>query len=168
MTSDEFWSKVARGDSSKCWLWLAATNQSGYGIVGGRPARRAHRVAWEIANGPIPDGLYVCHQCDVRLCCNPGHLFLGTQLENMADRSRKGRQRTAYEAPIVSAALRASVPVLTRRGAHHPKSVFTESIVIEIRRRSMAGESTRQLASRFNVSHGAVKHVVARRTWRHL
>jgi hypothetical protein len=78
-----------------CWLFtLAGGNQFGHGLISiDNEPRGAHRYAWEIANGAIPDGLEVLHRCDVPACCNPTHLFLGTQADNMRDASRKGRLR---------------------------------------------------------------------------
>ena len=88
-----FWSKVAKSeDPDGCWLWTAACFTDGYGVfqVNGR-ARRAHRFAWELTVGPIPDSLFACHRCDTRKCCRPDHLWLGTQADNMRDRDTKGR-----------------------------------------------------------------------------
>jgi hypothetical protein len=85
-----FWAKVDRGDS--CWLWTGVRDHNGYGqIVQDGKLRQAHRVAWELANGPIEDGLYVCHQCDVKACVRADHLFLGTQSDNMRDYADKRR-----------------------------------------------------------------------------
>ncbi len=80
-----------------CMLWTGANNVNGYGRIGYGDGRTvaAHRVAYELANGPIPDDLQVLHKCDVRSCVNPAHLFLGTQADNMQDMSRKGRGRKA-------------------------------------------------------------------------
>lgn len=78
--------------NSGCWLWLAACNRRGYGVFGTKDGPKlAHRVAWETWRGAIPIGLQVCHKCDVPTCINPGHLFLGTHDDNMADKMRKGR-----------------------------------------------------------------------------
>lgn len=77
---------------SGCWIWMRSLYPCGYGIVSlnGKP-RSAHRVSWEVHNGPIPDGLCVLHRCDVKQCINPTHLFLGTKKDNTADMHEKGR-----------------------------------------------------------------------------
>jgi hypothetical protein len=87
---DLFWAKVRRTDG--CWEWTGARLHSGYGKLG-RKGRTyvAHRFAWELVNGAIPDGLFACHRCDNRLCVRPDHLFLGTQKDNIADMLSKGR-----------------------------------------------------------------------------
>ncbi len=85
-----FVSKVAKSDG--CWLWKGKT-MSGYGtVIINQHLFRAHRVAWTIAYGPIPDELCVCHTCDNPRCVRPSHLWLGTQEENQEDKIRKGRQ----------------------------------------------------------------------------
>lgn len=95
--ADRFWEKVQK--TKTCWLWTGA-NLGGkwpYGMLGkpGDPTvlYKAHRLSWELHVGPIPDGLFVLHKCDVPLCVNPDHLFLGTAADNMADMVQKGRAR---------------------------------------------------------------------------
>jgi hypothetical protein len=78
---ERFWAKVDKsGGPSACWLWTASTNK-GYGQleIDGRP-EGAHRIAYKLSIGPIPNGLSVCHSCDNPPCCNPSHLFLGSKL----------------------------------------------------------------------------------------
>jgi hypothetical protein len=98
-TAVYFLSKVDR--SGECWLWKRGRNRRGYGryAVRGRHVA-AHRFSWELHNGPIPDGLFVLHNCpggDNPSCVNPAHLWLGTHEENMADMLAK-RLRAAGEA----------------------------------------------------------------------
>ena len=88
-----FWLKVDKGKRDDCWEWLGAKFSTGYGHIQFHTHTvRVHRLAWEIANGPIPKGMQVLHHCDNRSCCNPNHLFLGVDADNMADRDAKGRQ----------------------------------------------------------------------------
>jgi len=93
---ERFEAKYIPEPNSGCWLWTASCWENGYGqislpntfkIVG------AHVASWMLHQGPIPEGLFVCHSCDMPPCVNPEHLFLGTQKENMQDAARKGRCR---------------------------------------------------------------------------
>lgn len=93
---DLFWSKVDKtlGDDA-CWQWMDGLHMRGYGRMRIKGKREnAHRIAWLIANGgDIPKGLYVCHTCDNRACCNPAHLYLGTPKDNVDDMVTRGRIR---------------------------------------------------------------------------
>jgi hypothetical protein len=83
--------RLAPANENGCILWTGAKKDGGYGKIRiGDSIFAVHRLAWEIANGPIPKDLCVCHKCDVTSCCNPEHLFLGTFADNNADRRAKG------------------------------------------------------------------------------
>jgi len=94
-----FWQRVSPGAPDACWEWQGNRCPSGYGRLGfwlATPVskttpRLAHRIAWEIHNGPIPPGMHVCHHCDNPPCCNPAHLYLGTNVENHRDKALRGR-----------------------------------------------------------------------------
>ena len=86
---DQLWERLDK--SSACWTWTGKRYPTGYGRFG---KHYAHRVAYELAYGPIPEGMHVCHSCDNPPCCNPAHLWIGTPKDNMQDRERKGRGKT--------------------------------------------------------------------------
>lgn len=148
-----FWSKVDKGDGVGCWLWTASLNNGGYGQLSlcRRPCP-AHRISYMIANGPIPDGLFVCHRCDVRRCVNPSHLFLGTAQDNIRDMVEKGRNHV--------------IPALV--GDHSPNSKLKSSDVIAIRRDHAAGASLPELGRRYGVTAQAIWRVVHKINWRHI
>lgn len=95
------WAKVDRSAGPDgCWPFTGSTMHNGYGHLGGEggrgaPTLAAHRVAYEDAVGPIPAGMYVLHTCDNRPCCNPAHLWIGTQGDNLRDMWAKGRRPRA-------------------------------------------------------------------------
>jgi HNH endonuclease len=89
-----YWPKVNVADPNECWNWNAkARHPYGYGrMTAGRGVNlKAHQIGWALENGPIPVGMLICHACDNPSCCNPNHLFLGSQTDNMGDAKRKGR-----------------------------------------------------------------------------
>lgn len=99
----QFWRYVAKGSRSECWLWRGTVlKRNGYGTFW-HPERKqmmlAHRFAWTLTKGEIPTGLKTLHKCDVPACCNPQHLWLGTQLDNMQDMAAKGRRSPDCHTP---------------------------------------------------------------------
>ena len=145
-----FWTFGRKGEG--CWEWAATRDRRGYGRFNiGRTPRLAHRIAWELTNGPIPDGLHACHHCDNPPCVRPDHLFLGTDKDNMQDASRKGR--------LGHAGL---------RGTTNHKARLVPDQVMEIRRRWADGETSRDLGADFGVAEGTVDWIVRGLSWSHL
>lgn len=147
---DRFWSKAKK--SIGCWLWQASRNKEGYGSFWFRDRWcKAHRVAWELTFGkPAPANKEVCHTCDTPSCVNPLHLFLGSHRENMDDMIRKGR-------------------IERSKGSANGRSKLTETNVLQIRALARAGKhKTARLSRIFGVSRTVIKHVVSRKSWKHV
>lgn len=95
--AERFWARVEKTDG--CWRWTSTTSRGRRGNYGRMRladsgiTTAAHRVAYTIANGPIPEGMIVCHRCDNPVCVRPEHLFLGTQRDNVRDMIAKKRDR---------------------------------------------------------------------------
>lgn len=135
--------------NSGCWLWLGTMFNTGYGSVSiNRKNKLAHRVSYQIANGPIHDGAYICHRCDNPACVNPDHLFAGSHADNMRDCANKGRNVTP-----------------AAQGESHNQSKLTEADVLAIR--ASAGR-TKDIAAAYNISRVNVWLIKTRRAWGHL
>jgi hypothetical protein len=143
-----FWRNVLRGRSDECWLWNGHLNTSGYGqfSVNGRLIL-GHRFSFEMRYGPVLPGVLVLHRCDTPRCCNPAHLFLGTDAANAADKRAKGRCHDTS-------------------GVLNPRAKLTEADVRAIR--ALRFVPRRELSARFGVSIGVVSKIRAREIWTHV
>jgi hypothetical protein len=159
-----FWAKIDQsGGPNSCHEWQGCRTR-GYGHFGlGGRVVYAHRVAWTIANGPIPDGLDVLHNCpegDNPACCNQRHLWVGTHIQNMRDRGGKGR--TA----IGDSNGTRSRPETRPRGENHPSAKLTWAQVQEIRAKYIPWvKSQAQLASEFGITKGTVFQILHGEIW---
>jgi len=152
-TAKNFWAQVASPDERGCTLWTGDTRGNPkypynfYGVFCvDRQRFGAHRYAWEISRGPIPDGMKVLHVCDEPLCCNVGHLFLGSSKRNTEDMLAKGR----HWAP---------------RGEKQPNHKLTEQQVAELRMRRSAGETFQSLADSFGICIAQAFRIAKRQQW---
>lgn len=145
---DKFWQKIDR--TGECWIWKRGRFKSGYGKVGyGCKQLRSHRIAFALSNGNIPDGLNVLHTCDNPPCCNPAHLWLGTDKDNAADCTAKNRRN-----PLM--------------GSDNPVSKLSESVVLKMRKYHTNDTSYAELGRRFGVSRDAARKAVIGITWKHV
>lgn len=147
-----FWTYVIPGPFTECWVWSGPTRRAGYGVLYFHKHRvPAHRLSWELHNGPIPDGLFVCHSCDNPPCCNPYHLFLGKAVDNVRDMDAKGRRvRMGFS------------------GETNHAAKLTEPQVLEIRRRFAQGEQQAALAKEYGVTQTHMRRVLHGENWRHI
>lgn len=143
---EAFWSKVDKsGGIDGCWIWTAGKTGNGYGSVKWKGKQfPAHRIAYFLHFGNIPDNLFACHKCDNPACVNPNHLFMGTHQENVDDRERKNRNNF-------------------RAGERHPLAKLTDDEVEEIRQKYAKGNITyKELALEYQVSDSNIYRIINR------
>lgn len=135
-------------EKTTCWLWNASIGNRGYGWFGkqGGGQENAHRASYRLFVGPAPKGKHVLHKCDVKRCVNPLHLRIGTNLDNMHDRDKKGRGKTPGH-------------------PDHPQTKLSYAKAAEIRRRRKAGESATALAAEFKVHYSTIYDVLRGEMW---
>lgn len=141
---ERFDRKVSR--EAVCWLWTGAKSAAGYGQIRATRERKtlyAHVIAFKRWTGDVPEGMEVCHTCDVRHCVNPEHLFAGTRGDNLRDMAKKDRHS---------------------RGERNAKSKLTDRVVSQIRR---SEETCRELAKRYGVAHQTISKAARAVTWKH-
>ena len=150
-----------------CWLWLGSRNAKGYGRFNsdGKTIVLAHRFAWEMVNGNVPDDLCVLHRCDVPECVRPDHLFLGTRIDNNADMVAKGRQ--AKGEAVYTGGCRAH-PERRPRGEGHVLSKVTVETVLRIRKAIANGETKTAVSRWAGISRVQVRRIAVRQSWAHV
>jgi hypothetical protein len=152
--SRRFWSKVNVAGKDECWEWLASLDSRGYGNFGVPKddgsrrylMQRAHRIAWELTNGPLIKSQHLCHTCDNRKCVNPSHLFVGDAKLNMQDCISKGRRGD-------------------RKGQANPKAKLTPDQILDIR---SSGLPLSAIARAHGISKSTAHSVRSGATWGHV
>jgi hypothetical protein len=146
-----FWDAVDKSAGPDgCWPWVRGTDRAGYGspLYSGRKTG-AHRIAWTLTHGKIPRQLWVLHKCDNPPCCNPKHLFLGTQRDNIDDMITKGRARPP-------------------KGERNGLAKLRTKDIPQIRRRVLSGDRLQTVGDRYGVTKQAIWHIVHGKTWKHV
>lgn len=146
-----FWTFVHKTgpNAHDCWLWTGARDKRGYGQFGSRVfgGHRASRFAWAITHHQkVPDGLFVCHHCDVPACVRPSHLYAGTQVDNKRDEYARGRQ-----------------PCFV--GAQNNLAKLSDEAIIDIRNSRLSGA---ELAKQHGMSQSSISRIRRGIDWAHL
>lgn len=148
LIEQKFWSKVNVGAQDECWLWKSERDYYGkVKLPKCGPQVDSHKLAYILANGAVPQGLVVRHSCDVKRCCNPKHLLLGTKHDNILDAVE--RRQHAF-------------------GERIGQSVLKDPQIVEIREQFAQGYSHREIARTFGVNRRTVGLIVRRQAWKHV
>ena len=134
-----FWSRVEITNLLSCWEWQSMKDRDGYGVYG-KKHTRSHRYAWSLVYGPIPEGKYILHKCDNPACCNPNHLYLGTQANNMRDKVAHNR---------------------------HPTKLTPDNIRT-IRKLATTEATQASIARTFGVCSTTIHRIVTKKQWAHI
>ncbi len=169
---DRFEAFVERVPFSECWYWTGVQSKYGYGRFSGPSGfSHAHRVSWELSVGPIPEGLVVCHRCNVKLCVNPSHLYLGTQKENVRDAIKDGLWPAVHGSTRHPESRCRGDAHWTRkhperlRGVANNSAKLSDTAVIDILGRS---QSAKEFAAKYGVALGTVYGLWGGKGWKHL
>ncbi len=131
-----------------CHIWAGASSR-GYGAIRlGKLNVKTHRLVCDYYHGPIPEDKCVMHLCDNRLCVNPDHLQIGTQLKNVQDSIDKGRRDT--------------------KGSNNAAAILTETQVIAIKEKLASGIDYNEIATQQGVSRSTIQDIKHGRSWRHI
>jgi HNH endonuclease len=173
--TDDFWANVdkngpaVRPELGPCWVWTRSTHDFGYGRTRDKEGntRFAHRKAWRLTYGEIPEGLDVLHRCDNPPCVRPTHLFLGTDADNVADKMAKGRE-SHVGCPGGDEHWSHRDPESVPRGSERGHAKLTEADVLDIRKRHAKGEAQSALADEFGIDKATLHAIVHGTKWTHV
>lgn len=171
-TRKRFAKHILPEPNSGCWLWIGATVPDGYGSfywgTDGRWSLKAHRAAWLLYVGDLPENAHVCHRCDTRPCVNPDHFFLGDNAANVADRVKKGRS-VSLTGPAnprwIDGASKLRGTIGTACGERVASAKLSSADIRAIR---ADARSQRQIAAQYGVSQSAIGHVKQGKAWAHV
>jgi hypothetical protein len=170
---ERFWSNVKIGRDDECWPWQSHLDGHGYGIFFiGQKRFAAHRIALTLSIGGLNAALNSCHSCDTPICCNPRHLFAGTQADNIQDMIRKGRDGCLTKNKLSGDRhWMRKKPELIARGERANKSALTEADIRAIRgeyQPQAKGANLYDLSRKYGISATTICNIVNRKTWKHV
>jgi hypothetical protein len=178
---ERFLDKLAPIPETGCFIYTGVANKDGYGIVtltreGQKAQWRAHRIAYVMWKGEQPGDLLVCHKCDIRLCCSPNHLFLGSHDDNQKDMAAKGRaakgerhsSRTHPERVPKGERHHAYGSNPRVQGERHGKAKLTANIVRQLRKVFPLIRNYAELGRKFGISERQARRIIRRERWKHI
>lgn len=131
-----------------CWLWQKCCQSNGYGIIRVKGKNiKTHRLSYSIFKGEIPKGQIIRHICDIKKCCNPDHLILGTQQDNVNDREFRNRGA---------------------KGSKSPNTILKEKDIIDILKMHKNGYNGVKISKKYNIHKNSVYNILNGKTWRHV